>query len=204
MARPQKPIISRERAAAAALSIIDDAGLSSFGLQQVAKELGVKAPSLYYHFKDKAEILSEVAQLLFVEGRLPPLKRGQDWREAIVQIAIASRRSILRHPNAAPLLLQFFPRHLLIDAYEHWLKIFDLNEVPVESHLLILEGAEKLTYGSALFSALSHSRGQSAFPEYEAEQHPYIAAATRSNPWDEESLFVETLRAFLRGVPIPK
>jgi len=202
LARPEKPIISRDRAARAALSVIDTHGLEAFGLQLVAERLGVKTPSLYYHFQDKAELLAEVTKLLFIEGKLPPLQAGQDWREAIVQISLASWRSILRHPHCAPLLLQFFPRHLLLGAYEYWIKLFELNDVPPELHLMILEGSEKLTYGSALFAAAGRARAQPPFPEYDPKQHPSLAAAISATRWDDERTFAEALRAFLRGLPI--
>lgn len=201
MARPAKPIISRDRAAAAALAVIDTVGLSSFGLGQVAARLGVKAPSLYHHFHGRDELLSEVARLLLIEGELPPLQANYDWREAIVGISRASWRSVLRHPNAAPLLLQFFPRVLLIGAYEHWINLFAINNVPAEWHLTILEGTEKLTFGSALFAAASRSMGIPPLPAYDPKHHPYFTAAVRAHPFDEEETFVAALRLFLNGVP---
>ena len=60
MGRPSKPIISKELAARAALTVIDKLGVDGMSLQLVAKELGVKAPSLYYHFKNKQAIIFEL------------------------------------------------------------------------------------------------------------------------------------------------
>ena len=42
-------------------------GLDNFSLNSLAWPIGVKAPSLYYHFQDKAEILAQVARLLLIE-----------------------------------------------------------------------------------------------------------------------------------------
>ena len=67
MSRPTKPLITRERAARAALGVIDVQGLDSLSLELVARRIGVKAPSLYYHFKDNTELLAEVARLLLVD-----------------------------------------------------------------------------------------------------------------------------------------
>jgi AcrR family transcriptional regulator len=202
MARPTKPIISRERAAGAALAVIDTVGLDEFGLNLVAARLGVKAPSLYHHFEGKSELLAEVARILLIEGRLPAAVSGMDWREEIVRISLASWQSVLRHPNAAPLLLRFFPRLLLIDAYEHWAKVFTLNGVPAEWQVVILEGSEKLTFGSALFAAASRSFGLPPFPTYDNQVHTHLTAAIRAHTLDDEGTFVECLRAFLRGLPI--
>ena len=73
MGRPSKSLISRERAAKAALSIMDTQGLQSLSLEAVARRLGVKAPSLYYHFKDKNELLSEVALILLKDIDAPKI-----------------------------------------------------------------------------------------------------------------------------------
>ena len=140
MGRPVKAIISRERAARAALDLIDVVGLGGFSLEGVAKRLGVKAPSLYHHFSDKDALLAEVARLLLVDINLPGDRAPQDPLDRLVSIAVAVRRSILHHANAAPLLLQFFPRHLLLSSYE--LSLGRDNPFPVHLRLIGLEGLE--------------------------------------------------------------
>ncbi len=197
MARPATALISRERAARAALGVIDVRGLNALSLEAVAKRLGVKAPSLYYHFNDKNALLAEVARLLLVDTPAPdpsPDETPHDW---FVRIAVTARRSILQHPNAAPLLLQFFPRHLLLGAYENSLNHHD---VLPEQQLMVVEGLEALTFGSALFAASSRARGIDPMPDFDPERFPKLAMAVRRNPYDEEALFIETVRAFLRGV----
>ena len=52
MARPSKPLISRDACARAALEIIDAEGLDALSLERLATEIGVRAPSLYHHFAD--------------------------------------------------------------------------------------------------------------------------------------------------------
>ena len=66
MARPSKPLISRSGAALAALAVIDEAGLEELSLSLVAHKLGVRPPSLYHHFKDKSELLEEVARIMLL------------------------------------------------------------------------------------------------------------------------------------------
>ena len=202
MARPDTPIISREGAAAAALGVIDANGLDKFGLNLVAARLGVKTPSLYHHFRGKTEVLAEVARLLFKKGELPEAVAGLDWREEVVRISLVSWRAILCHPQAAPLLLRFFPRVLLIGAYEHWARLFTLNGVPVEWQMTILEGSEKITFGSALFVAAGQSMELGEMPNFVPEKHPYFAAAVDAHGLSEEETFVRCLRSFLRGLPL--
>lgn len=204
MGRPPRPIISRNLAAKAALAEIDNLGLEGFGLSDVAARLGVKTPSLYHHFKNKDELLGEVARLLLIEAPLPEPVAGLDWREEVVRIARASRRAVLRHPNSAALLLRFFPRRMLIGAYERWAAIFALNGVPVEWRVLVLEGADKLTFGSALFGAASRATQTDSDPEIEPGRYPYFTQALEANTLDDEETFVVCLRAFLHGLPLDR
>src|ERR1044072_1637250 len=67
MARPTKPLISKDACAKAALEIIDAEGLDALSLERLAKEIGVRAPSLYHHFADKAAILARGGRLLALE-----------------------------------------------------------------------------------------------------------------------------------------
>ncbi len=65
--RPTTALITRQAASEAALSMIDLNGLEALSLQSVARLLGVSAPSLYHHFRDKEELLTHVARGLLQE-----------------------------------------------------------------------------------------------------------------------------------------
>ena len=195
MGRPSKSLISRESAANAALNVIDTLGLDKLSLELVARQLGVKAPSLYYHFKDKNELLAEVA-LILLRDIDPPKIDENDWEKTVVRLCKSARRSILRHPNAAPLLLQFFPRRILLGGYDFWIS---MCPYPPETHMVIVEGMEKLTYASALFEAASRSYGIEPMPDYDLNQYPHLTQAIQANPHDDEEIFEETVTAFLRG-----
>ncbi|USQ97379.1 TetR/AcrR family transcriptional regulator [Caulobacter sp. RL271] len=197
MARPSSPLISRSSAAVAALAVIDEVGLSGFSLARVATKMGVQAPSLYHHFADKAALLEEVARLLLLN--LPGMEKTElPYEERIVTLCVSARRSLLRHPNAALLMLQFFPRHLLLSAYN---EAAASDPYPPEFHMAVIEGTEKLTFGSALFAAAAQARGIPPMPEADREKLPRLARALDANPFDdEEALFVETVRIFFTGV----
>jgi TetR/AcrR family tetracycline transcriptional repressor len=64
-----------------------------------------------------------------------------------------------------------------------------------------VEGLEKLTFGSALFAAASRSRNIEPMPNIDPARFPHLTAAVRYNPYDEQAMFIETVRAFLRGLP---
>ena len=194
--RPSSPLISRTGAAEAALAVIDEFGLSGMSLGRVAERLGVRPPSLYHHFENKTELLAEVARLLLLN--LPGMHyKDLPYEERIVTLCISARRSLLRHPKAALLMLEFFPRHLLLEAYD---EAAESDPYPAEIQMAVIEGTEKLTFGSALFAAAAQARGIAPMPTVNPDVFPHLARAIESNPFDEEALFAETIRIFFVGV----
>ena len=201
MARPSKVLISRDAAARAALQIVDAEGLDALSLERLARELGVKAPSLYHHFADKADILARVARLVVLETPVPPQPTAAGgWQDWMVQMCVGFRRAIMAHPNAAPLLLRYFPRHFMLSTYERASRILADGGVPLELHILIIEGVDKLTLGSGLYGATRRAAGEPEFATVDPDRDPMLARALEANPWDEEAAFAETVRSFLRGV----
>ena len=200
MARPSKPLISKDACARAALEIIDAEGLEALSLERLAKEIGVRAPSLYHHFADKAEILARVARLVTLEVPVPPEPSTDNWQEWLVEMCVGFRRAIMAHPNAAPLLLRFYPRQFMLSSYERASRMLDHVGVPLELHILIIEGVDKLTLGSGLYGAAGRATGLPDFPAVDPDRDPMLARALEANPYGDEEAFAETVRSFLRGV----
>lgn len=192
--RPLKPLITREAAVRTAIELLDSEGLDALSVQAVARAMSVTAPSLYYHFKDKDELLQLVARAMLREvGQAQPDRAG--WKERAIALAVATRRMILRHPNAAPLMLRFFPRSLMLGAYETTLSACPYAP---KYHTAILEALEKLTYGASLFAAAAEAHHVPAMPVFEPAKYPRLATALELGPADED-LFVETLELLFSG-----
>lgn len=203
MARPRSPLISRETAVRAGLEVIDEIGLETFSLPMLAQKLGVKAPSLYHHFRDKSEVLAEIARQLMLDADEPRRRPAEDWQEAVLNLSVAAYRSMLRHPNAVPLLLLYPPRHVVLSGYERTLRKFEKRGVAPELRMLISLGLDNILMGFALTAAYARAKGLPPFPVYDPAEFPSLAAAVKANPFDEEQIFVATIRAFLAGVSQP-
>ena len=90
MARPPRPLISRDAVIKASLEIIDAVGLDAFSLPRLARRLGVRAPSLYHHFADKNEILWAVGRYIAGKSVIRPRRApGDDWPEYFVDLALS-------------------------------------------------------------------------------------------------------------------
>ncbi len=106
MARPRKPLLSRERIVAAALALVDEEGLQAVSTRRLAAELGVSGPSLYNHFRTKDEILDAVADTVVAQVDLSMFDDGTRWTDALVRWARSYRAALAAHPHIVPFLAQ--------------------------------------------------------------------------------------------------
>ncbi len=78
--------IARDNIVAAAFTLLDEAGMEGVTLRKVACSLGIRAPSLYWHFKSKQALVDAMADAMIVDvARNIP--EGQPWRQTLLQIA---------------------------------------------------------------------------------------------------------------------
>jgi AcrR family transcriptional regulator len=101
VARPREPILSRQRIVEVAISILDSGGPDALSTRRLARELGVRAPSLYNHFATKEEILDAVGDAIIAQVDLSMFSRA-DWATALTEWARAYRRALAAHPNLVP------------------------------------------------------------------------------------------------------
>jgi len=102
VARPRQPVLTRQRIVDVATSIVDSEGFDALSTRRLARELGVRAPSLYNHFATKEEILDAVGDGII--ARVDVAMSGRDWSVALTEWARAYRRALAAHPNAVPFL----------------------------------------------------------------------------------------------------
>ncbi len=89
----------------AALELLDTEGLENVTLRRLAAKLGVQAPALYWHFKNKQDILDDMAQAILLSKPLtdalaPPADPGA-WAEWLRQMAHALRQALLSRREGA-------------------------------------------------------------------------------------------------------
>ncbi|MGW5383106.1 TetR/AcrR family transcriptional regulator [Nocardia sp. NPDC003963] len=201
MARPRTPLISRGSVIAASIEMIDGEGIDSFSLPRVAKQLNVSTSSLYHHFTDRRELMAEVAREIMRQTTIPSDPVDGAWIEWFVQLSLNYRNAILRHANAALILVELLPRDVLTGTYERCARILAECGVDPALHVIILDGLEKLSFATTL-SSLANKTGGGAevFPNVDAERHPVLSRALVANPWSQDELFEVTIRSFLSGV----
>ena len=81
----RKPI-ARDHIVAAAFKLLDEAGMEGVTLRKVACMLGIRAPSLYWHFKSKQALVDAMADAMIVDVARD-IPDGQPWRQTLLQVA---------------------------------------------------------------------------------------------------------------------
>lgn len=196
MGRP--PLINREQVAAAALKIIDEEGLEALSIERIGQEVGVRGPTLYHHFNDKAEILAEAARLVL--GHLDFDREFSDWQEWMISVSLSFYRSLLEHPNATVILIQSLPDASALPGLERAAKLLDDAGVDPRVHVLIMEGTEKIVWGWALQRAMMVQQGSRLSRSNLRRRWPVLAAAAAASNLTDEEMLEASIRAFHAGV----
>ncbi|WP_158894830.1 TetR/AcrR family transcriptional regulator C-terminal domain-containing protein [Amycolatopsis anabasis] len=161
--------LSRQDIARAGLRLLNDVGLNGLTLRLIADELGVKAPALYWHFKNKEQLLDEMATQMYRDAQpgLADPGEGQDWESYLKGQAFAMRRMLLRYRDGAKVFSGTF---------------FTDEKPPNETALLLLikSGVEPRRAGRALFTLYTFVIGFTI-----EEQAVYPVPGDRDKRYDE-------------------
>lgn len=94
--------LDRKRVADTALDLLNEVGLDGLTLRAIAKELDVKAPALYWHFKDKQALLDEMATEMYRRMvAATPLDPAHTWRERLLAANHGLRAALLGYRDGA-------------------------------------------------------------------------------------------------------
>jgi AcrR family transcriptional regulator len=86
-----------------AFAILNEMGLEGLTLRRLAARLGVQAPAIYWHFKNKQALLDEMATQVFREAlnEAPVFDAEQTWTDWAKSYCVGLRRILLRYREGA-------------------------------------------------------------------------------------------------------
>jgi AcrR family transcriptional regulator len=106
-AAPRAPL-SREAVVEAALRVVDREGLAATSMRGVAEELGSAPSALYWHVRNKHELLQLVLDRVAGEIELPPAD-PERWQEQLKTVGREMRRVLTSHRDIARVTLGAIP-----------------------------------------------------------------------------------------------
>lgn len=98
----ERPAVTRDRAVRAAVALADASGIASLSMRKLARSLGVEAMSLYYHVKNKDDLLDGMIEHVYGEISVPEI--GGDWKTSLRKRAYSAREVLGRHPWAISMI----------------------------------------------------------------------------------------------------
>ncbi|ARF57089.1 TetR/AcrR family transcriptional regulator C-terminal domain-containing protein [Streptomyces gilvosporeus] len=212
--------IDRKQVVETALRLLNEVGLDGLTLRRIAKELNVQAPALYWHFKNKQELLDEMATEIF--RRMTVQLRagtgpwgdgpGYTWQDAALTAARELRRELLSYRDGG----KVFSGTRMTD---------ESAAGPLETHLgrIVAAGFTPREAVRAWFTLYNFTIGlvieeQSVHPDPEnpahrdpaydlearqrrlGDSHPLAAAAGPEMFGDMEAAFEAGLRIIVAGI----
>jgi TetR/AcrR family transcriptional regulator, tetracycline repressor protein len=95
--------LTQEQVVERAVELLAEAGLEALTLRRLAGELGVSAPTLYWHVRDKRQLLDLMAEALVARAgrRSPAPAQGQPWWDWLAERARLQYRALVSHRDAA-------------------------------------------------------------------------------------------------------
>lgn len=94
--------IQRDQVIEAALALLDEVGLEAITTRKLAQKLGVESATLYWHFKNKASLLEEMASAVLAKHHSLPVPEDiAEWANWLAENARSFRRALLAHRDGA-------------------------------------------------------------------------------------------------------
>ncbi|MFJ5674307.1 TetR/AcrR family transcriptional regulator C-terminal domain-containing protein [Streptomyces sp. NPDC093097] len=212
--------IDRDVVVETALRLLNETGLDGLSLRRIAKELDVQAPALYWHFKNKQELLDEMATAFFRRlfattmpaGEPGAAGRWPSWQEMVVRSCAVFRRELLKYRDGAKVISG---TRMTDDSFaaplEHFLGRF------VEAGFTAAEGARawwtayNYTIGMVIEEQSVHpdpGHPEVRDPAYDlddrerrlAATYPLAAGAGRTLFGDSQEAFESGLRIIVAGI----
>jgi TetR/AcrR family tetracycline transcriptional repressor len=133
--------VNREQIVTVALDLLDEQGLAGLTLRELAARLGIRAPTLYWHVRDKRELLDLLAAAIMDEAlaawREP--QPGQPWWEWLAARARVMRTALLAHRDSALVVSGNRPAESSLPGIERQLQaLADAGFAPQDGLLALL------------------------------------------------------------------
>ena len=126
--------LDREKVTRAALGLLNEVGLDGLTVRKLGASLDVQAAALYWHFKNKKEMLDEMATLALTDAvrdfGLP--KQDEPWEEWSLRYGRSLRQTFLRYRDGAKMISgAYMTDPALYEAIEASLRLFQNQGFPL-------------------------------------------------------------------------
>lgn len=186
--------LTRDMVLRAALDLLNEVGIDALSTRRLAERLGVQSPTLYWHFKNKGELLEAMSEAIMLERHDASLPRqGDAWDAWLVANACSFRAALLAYRDGARLHAGTRPRDPHYGAVERKVALLCGAGFTPDEAVDVMYGLGRFVVGWVLEEQAQQS-GDADPSLPDAAAYPLLAqgwAALRERGGDE---------AFVRGV----
>jgi TetR/AcrR family tetracycline transcriptional repressor len=195
-----------------AFAILNESGYEALTLRRIAKGLNVQAPAIYWHFKNKRDLLDEMGTHVMREAiaDAPPADPAQNWEDWAIQYGLGLRRTLLRYREGARMFSgTYLTDASLFDAMEASLYKLTGAGFSLQTALCGMATLYGYTIGFVIEEQAAHPMPDEANPLYELarrnqridpQTHPLSFAAGRESFTHYDSRFQAGLELIVSGM----
>lgn len=112
--------LTRDAIVDAALRVLDAEGVDRLSMRRVGEELGTGAASIYWHVKNKEELLQLIFERVTAAAELPPPDPAH-WQDQLRELSMQMRKTLNNHRDLARISLGRIPSGPTIALMSEWL-----------------------------------------------------------------------------------
>lgn len=167
--------LTRDDVIHTAIQLLQEVGLDALTLRRLATELGISAPTLYWHVKDKRELLDLMSEEMvrMAREKMPPFPDDLPWDERIAEGLRRQYESIIAFRDGARVVAGNRPTESSLPGIEQFLKLWVEAGFPPNEALAYTLSLGDFVIGCALEhqSELERRRVQPTDPGAEMWKH---------------------------------
>jgi TetR/AcrR family tetracycline transcriptional repressor len=144
--------VTRDDVNHTSIQLLQEVGLDGLTLRRLATELGISAPTLYWHVKDKRELLDLMSgeMVRIAREKMPPFPPDLAWDEKIAEGMRRQYEAIITYRDGARVVAGNRPTEAALPQIEQFLKMWvEAGFPPNEALAYILTFGDFIT-GCAL------------------------------------------------------
>lgn len=180
--------VTRDDVIQTAIQLLQEVGLDGLTLRRLATELGISAPTLYWHVKDKRELLDLMSEAMVQKAweTMPPFPTDLPWDEKIAEGLRRQYEAIIAYRDGARVVAGNRPTEAALPGIERFLKLWVSAGFPPAEALAYTLSLGDFVTGCALEhqSELERRRVQPTDPSAglwsRLEAYPTLQAAVAS------------------------
>ncbi|MFD1676769.1 TetR family transcriptional regulator [Alicyclobacillus fodiniaquatilis] len=132
-----------------ALKLLNESGIDRVSLRELAKRLGVKAPTLYWHVKNKAALINEMAERILQSEFHDLQARGSDeaWQTWLMDVFNRLRRAMRAYTDGGRVVAGAHLSLSMSDVMETAIRSLLTAGVSLRESRLIALTAQHFTFG---------------------------------------------------------